>query len=138
HTSGYDQRLRVQKNAPKVFTPHQLMMTATAIPRTLAMTLYADLSSSIIDEYPPNRIPITTTVVSEKARDKVIERINAQSQEGTQVYWVCTLIEESEVVPAKAAETTYADLCERLPHLRIGDRKSTRLNSSHVSISYAV
>src|SRR5699024_12394952 len=94
HTSGYDERLTLQKKAPKGFTPHQLIMTATPTPRTLAMTLYADLSSSIIDEYPPNRIPITTTVVSEKARDKVIERINAQSQEGTQVYWVCTLRSE--------------------------------------------
>ena len=120
HRFGVEQRLTLQKKAPKGFTPHQLMMTATPIPRTLAMTLYADLSSSVIDEYPPNRIPITTSVVSEKARDKVIERINAQCAEGTQVYWVCTLIEESEVLPAKAAEITYADLCERLPHLRIG------------------
>ncbi len=120
HRFGVEQRLTLQKKAPTGFTPHQLMMTATPIPRTLAMTLYADLSSSVIDEYPPNRIPITTSVVSEKARDKVIERINAQCEEGTQVYWVCTLIEESEVLPAKAAEITYADLCERLPHLRIG------------------
>ena len=120
HRFGVEQRLTLQKKAPKGFTPHQLMMTATPIPRTLAMTLYADLSSSIIDEYPPNRIPITTSVVSEKTRDKVIERINAQCKEGTQVYWVCTLIEESEVLPAKAAEISYADLCERLPHLRIG------------------
>ncbi len=120
HRFGVEQRLTLQKKAPAGFTPHQLMMTATPIPRTLAMTLYADLSSSVIDEYPPNRIPITTTVVSDKHRDKVIERINHQCQEGTQVYWVCTLIEESEVVPAKAAEITYEDLCERLPHLRIG------------------
>lgn len=120
HRFGVEQRLTLQKKAPSGFTPHQLMMTATPIPRTLAMTLYADLSSSIIDEYPPNRIPITTTVVSDKTRDKVIERIKAQCEEGTQVYWVCTLIEESEVLPAKAAEITYADLCERLPHLRIG------------------
>lgn len=120
HRFGVEQRLTLQKKAPKGFTPHQLMMTATPIPRTLAMTLYADLSSSIIDEYPPNRIPITTSVVSEKTRDKVIERIDAQCKEGTQVYWVCTLIEESEVLPAKAAEISYADLCERLPHLRIG------------------
>lgn len=120
HRFGVEQRLTLQKKAPKGFTPHQLMMTATPIPRTLAMTMYADLSSSVIDEYPPNRIPITTNVVSDKARDKVIERIKAQSEEGTQVYWVCTLIEESEVLPAKAAEITYADLCERLPHLRIG------------------
>lgn len=120
HRFGVEQRLTLQKKAPKGFTPHQLMMTATPIPRTLAMTLYADLSSSVIDEYPPNRIPITTSVVSEKTRDKVIERIKAQCEAGTQVYWVCTLIEESEVLPAKAAEITYADLCERLPHLRIG------------------
>ncbi|TWS21025.1 ATP-dependent DNA helicase RecG, partial [Tsukamurella sputi] len=106
--------------APEGFTPHQLMMTATPIPRTLAMTLYADLSSSVIDEYPPNRIPITTSVINDKARDKVIERVRAQCQEGTQVYWVCTLIEESEQLPAKAAEMAYADLCEKLPHLRIG------------------
>ncbi|WP_026878218.1 ATP-dependent DNA helicase RecG [Ignatzschineria larvae DSM 13226] len=120
HRFGVEQRLTLQAKAPKGFTPHQLMMTATPIPRTLAMTLYADLSSSVIDEYPPNRIPITTTVVSDKARDKVIERVKAQCQEGTQVYWVCTLIEESEVLPAKAAEKAYEDLCERLPHLRIG------------------
>lgn len=120
HRFGVEQRLMLQKKAPEGFTPHQLMMTATPIPRTLAMTLYADLSSSVIDEYPPNRIPITTSVVSDKARDKVIERVKKQCEEGTQVYWVCTLIEESEQLPAKAAEMAYTDLCEKLPNLRIG------------------
>lgn len=120
HRFGVEQRLTLQRKAAEGYTPHQLMMTATPIPRTLAMTLYADLSSSVIDEYPPNRIPITTTVVSDKARDKVIDRVRAQCEAGTQVYWVCTLIEESEQIPAKAAEMTHALLTERLPHLRIG------------------
>lgn len=120
HRFGVEQRLALQRKAAEGFTPHQLMMTATPIPRTLAMTAYADLSSSIIDEYPPNRIPITTSVVSDRARDKVIDRVRAQCEAGTQVYWVCTLIEESEQLPAKAAEMTHALLKERLPHLRIG------------------
>ncbi len=120
HRFGVEQRLTLQKKAEAGFTPHQLMMTATPIPRTLAMTAYADLESSIIDEYPPNRIPVKTSLISVKKRDAVIERIGAQCAEGTQVYWVCTLIEESEVLPAKAAEMAHADLTERLPNLRIG------------------
>lgn len=120
HRFGVEQRQRLQQKAKKGFTPHQLMMTATPIPRTLAMTAYADLDSSIIDELPPNRIPITTTLVSQKKRDTIIERLRLQCEKGIQVYWVCTLIEESEVLPAKAAEKTYQYLQEKLPTLAIG------------------
>lgn len=120
HRFGVEQRQRLQQKAKKGFTPHQLMMTATPIPRTLAMTAYADLDSSIIDELPPDRIPITTTLVSQKKRDAIIERLRLQCEKGIQAYWVCTLIEESEVLPAKAAEKTYQYLQEKLPQLSIG------------------
>jgi ATP-dependent DNA helicase RecG len=100
--------------------PHQLIMTATPIPRTLAMTAYADLDCSIIDELPPGRKPVTTILVSNARRDEVVERIAHACQSGQQAYWVCTLIEESETLQREAAEVTAERLSEQLPHLNIG------------------
>lgn len=100
--------------------PHQLIMTATPIPRTLAMSAYADLDCSIIDELPPGRTPVTTVVISDQRRDEVIDRVRLACEQGRQAYWVCTLIEESEVLEAQAAEATASSLAESLPQLRIG------------------
>ena len=101
--------------------PHQLIMTATPIPRTLAMTAYADLDVSVIDELPPGRTPVRHRGAAAKTRrDKVVERIHASCREGRQAYWVCPLIEESEELRAQAAEETAAQLTEALPELRIG------------------
>jgi len=100
--------------------PHQLIMTATPIPRTLAMTAYADLDVSVIDELPPGRTPIRTVVMAETRRDEVVARIAAACSAGRQAYWVCPLIEESEELEFQAAEATYAALVGALPALRIG------------------
>ncbi|QCB47131.1 ATP-dependent DNA helicase RecG [Hydrogenophaga sp. PAMC20947] len=100
--------------------PHLLMMTATPIPRTLAMSYYADLDVSTIDELPPGRTPILTKVMSDQRRDDVIERIGAQVAEGRQVYWVCPLIEESEALDLSNATQTHADLSEALPGVLVG------------------
>ena len=100
--------------------PHLLMMTATPIPRTLAMSYYADLDVSTIDELPPGRTPIVTKVMSDHRRDEVIERIGAQVAEGRQVYWVCPLIEESEALDLSNATQTHADLSEALPGVLVG------------------
>jgi ATP-dependent DNA helicase RecG len=100
--------------------PHQLIMTATPIPRTLAMSAYADLDCSVIDELPPGRTPVTTVVISDQRREAVIERVRLACEQGRQAYWVCTLIEESETLEAQAAEATAASLAESLPQLRIG------------------
>jgi len=100
--------------------PHQLVMTATPIPRTLAMSAYGDLDTSVIDELPPNRTPITTVTVPFTRRDDVIDRVAANCANGRQAYWVCTLVEQSETLDAQAAEDTHADLVARLPHLKIG------------------
>lgn len=100
--------------------PHQLIMTATPIPRTLAMSAYADLDCSVIDELPPGRTPITTVVISDNRREEVIERVRLGCEEGRQAYWVCTLIEESEVLEAQAAQATAELLAMALPTLRIG------------------
>lgn len=100
--------------------PHQLIMTATPIPRTLAMSAYADLDCSVIDELPPGRTPVTTVVISDQRREEVIERVRLACEQGRQAYWVCTLIEESEALEAQAAEATAANLAESLPQLRIG------------------
>ena len=99
--------------------PHQLVMTATPIPRTLAMTAYADLQVSVIDELPPGRQPVTTAVVADNRRDEVIERVHHACQQQRQVYWVCTLIEESEHLQCQAAEDTAASLQTALPDLKI-------------------
>ncbi|HEU0195718.1 MAG TPA: helicase-related protein, partial [Nevskiaceae bacterium] len=99
---------------------HQLVMSATPIPRTLAQTLYADLDVSIIDELPPGRTPVATVAISEARREEVVARIGAACAGGRQAYWVCTLIEESEQLQAQTAEETHARLCDRLPQLSVG------------------
>ena len=100
--------------------PHQLIMTATPIPRTLAMTAYADLDVSLIDELPPGRKPVTTVAIDNGRRGEVVTRVGAAIAEGRQVYWVCTLIEESETLQAEAAEDTLATLSAMLPAVRVG------------------
>jgi len=121
HRFGVHQRLSLrQKGALGETTPHQLIMTATPIPRTLAMSAYADLDCSIIDELPPGRTPVTTVVISHQRRAEVIERVSAACEQGRQAYWVCTLIEESETLEAQAAEATAETLSALLTHLRIG------------------
>ncbi|MES2537172.1 MAG: ATP-dependent DNA helicase RecG [Pseudomonadota bacterium] len=100
--------------------PHQLMMSATPIPRTLAMTYYADLEVSVIDELPPGRTPIVTRIIDQNRRDEVIERVHAAALEGRQVYWVCPLIEESEALQLQTATDTHATLMLALPDLRVG------------------
>ncbi|HBR95876.1 MAG TPA: ATP-dependent DNA helicase RecG [Gammaproteobacteria bacterium] len=121
HRFGVHQRLALRnKGASGDSVPHQLIMTATPIPRTLAMTAYADLDCSVIDELPPGRKPVTTVAVSYARRAEVIDRVRAAITEGRQVYWVCTLIEESEVMQCQAAEDTYQVLIDALPEYRIG------------------
>lgn len=100
--------------------PHQLVMTATPIPRTLAMTTYADMDYSVIDELPPGRTPVKTVVISNSRRGEIIQRINAVCEDGAQVYWVCTLIEESEALQCQNAEETWELLKDSLPELTIG------------------
>ncbi|MDB5761692.1 MAG: recG [Herminiimonas sp.] len=100
--------------------PHQLMMSATPIPRTLAMTYYADLEVSVIDELPPGRTPVITRIIDQNRRDEVIERVHAAALEGRQVYWVCPLIEESEALQLQTATDTHATLVEALPDLQVG------------------
>jgi ATP-dependent DNA helicase RecG len=121
HRFGVHQRMRLrEKGARDGLAPHQLIMTATPIPRSLAMTVYADLDLSVIDELPPGRTPIATVAVSDARRDEVVERVRQACGEGRQAYWVCTLIEESEVLECQAAEETARQLAESLPDLRVG------------------
>lgn len=121
HRFGVHQRLSLRdKGLPNGFSPHQLIMTATPIPRTLAMSAYADLDTSIIDELPPGRSPITTVVISDQRRPEVIQRVEQACRQGAQAYWVCTLIEESEALQCQAAENTAEELQQALPNLRIG------------------
>ncbi|AFJ48955.1 ATP-dependent DNA helicase RecG [Shimwellia blattae] len=122
HRFGVHQRLALwEKGEQQGFHPHQLIMTATPIPRTLAMTAYADLDTSVIDELPPGRTPITTVAIADTRRQDIIERVrHACHEEHRQAYWVCTLIEESEVLEAQAAEATCAELQQALPDLNIG------------------
>ncbi|KDM90683.1 ATP-dependent DNA helicase RecG [Photobacterium galatheae] len=122
HRFGVHQRLELrEKGANDGRYPHQLIMTATPIPRTLAMTAYADLETSVIDELPPGRTPIQTVAVSDARRADIIERIRAAClNEGRQAYWVCTLIDESEVLEAQAASDTATELTAQLPELNIG------------------
>ncbi|MBO4121591.1 ATP-dependent DNA helicase RecG [Cupriavidus gilardii] len=100
--------------------PHQLMMSATPIPRTLAMTYYADLDVSVIDELPPGRSPVVTRLVNDARRDEVIERVHHAAAQGRQVYWVCPLIEESEALQLQTAQETYETLAAALPDLKVG------------------
>lgn len=121
HRFGVHQRLALrEKGAHRGLVPHQLIMTATPIPRTLAMTAYADLDTSVIDELPPGRQPVETVVVSSRRRDEVVARVAAACAEGRQAYWVCTLIEVSEAQAGRAAAETAQALAEALPQLEVG------------------
>ncbi|EPC00773.1 ATP-dependent DNA helicase RecG [Litchfieldella anticariensis FP35 = DSM 16096] len=121
HRFGVHQRLALrEKGEAGGLTPHQLVMTATPIPRTLAMSAYADLDVSVIDELPPGRTPVQTVAVPDERRPEVVARIRQACAAGRQAYWVCTLIEESEVLQCQAAEATRDSLAEALPELAIG------------------
>jgi len=120
HRFGVDQRLALQRKTRNGEMAHQLIMTATPIPRTMAMSIYADLDYSQIDELPPGRKPVTTSIVSEQQRDSLIQRVAASCDQGGQAYWVCTLIEESDVLQYEAAELTYESLRRQLPQLSVG------------------
>lgn len=121
HRFGVAQRLALRdKGKTDGSQPHQLVMTATPIPRTLAMTAFADLDVSVIDELPPGRTPVKTVVLPDSRRSDIIERIHAACQHGRQAYWVCTLIEESEHLDCQAAEVTATELQEALPDVRVG------------------
>ncbi|HEY1992172.1 MAG TPA: ATP-dependent DNA helicase RecG [Gammaproteobacteria bacterium] len=121
HRFGVHQRLALrEKGMTGGLHPHQLIMTATPIPRTLAMTAYADLDVSAIDELPPSRKPVKTVALSESKRAEVVMRVEQVCREGRQVYWVCPLIEESELLQAQAAEDTAATLAAALPNLKVG------------------
>jgi ATP-dependent DNA helicase RecG len=127
HRFGVGQRLALRNKAGQAANadssdtvPHQLMMSATPIPRTLAMTYYADLEVSVIDELPPGRSPIVTRTIDQQRRDEVIDRVHAAAQSGRQIYWVCPLIEESEALQLQTATDTYNTLAEALPDLTIG------------------
>ncbi len=120
HRFGVHQRLLLrEKGLDAGHYPHQLIMTATPIPRTLAMSAYADLDVSVIDELPPGRTPVQTVVVPDSRRDEIVQRVREACLQQRQVYWVCPLIEESELLSAQAAEETYTTLRAALPELRI-------------------
>lgn len=121
HRFGVAQRLLLQqKNRNDALIPHQLLMTATPIPRTLAMTKFAHLDISIMNELPPNRIPVNTVVLHEDMRGQVVERLYHNLAQGHQAYWVCTLIDESEKIQCMAATETAAELQAQLPNVRVG------------------
>jgi len=121
HRFGVHQRMSLrEKGANNGQYPHQLIMTATPIPRTLSMTVYADLDCSVIDELPPGRKPIETVVIPDNRREDVVQRVEHACREGRQVYWVCTLIEESETLQCQAAEDTAKLLAEALAEVRVG------------------
>ncbi|MHA3060791.1 ATP-dependent DNA helicase RecG [Acinetobacter sp. ANC 4636] len=120
HRFGVDQRLALRNKGDALYTPHQLVMTATPIPRTLAMSAYGDLDTSIIDELPPGRTPIQTVAIPIDRREEVLQRIANNCAEGKQAYWVCTLVEQSETLDAQAAEATYQEIQQRFPELKIG------------------
>ena len=121
HRFGVEQRLALRgKGERDEMQPHQLVMTATPIPRTLAMAAYADLDTSAIDELPPGRTPVDTAVAPSQRRPEVVARIRRACMRGEQAYWVCTAIEESEALACRAAEDTARELAEALPGLRVG------------------
>lgn len=120
HRFGVEQRLALQQKAGHRFMPHQLIMTATPIPRTLAMSIYADLDYSQIDELPPGRTPVKTSIIAETKRDELVDSVYSACRDGKQVYWVCTLIEESESLQCEAAEQTYVQLQQQMPEINIG------------------
>ena len=119
HRFGVAQRLTL-RNKGMDSVPHQLMMSATPIPRTLAMTYFADLEVSVIDELPPGRTPVITRLIAQERREEVIERVHVAAKEGRQIYWACPLIEESEALQLQTATDTHAMLTAALPDLRIG------------------
>ena len=120
HRFGVGQRLSLRdKGATESLSPHQLILTATPIPRTLAMSAYADLDVSVIDELPPGRTPVQTVAMAGSRRDEVIARIQEHCRQGHQVYWVCTLIDESEDIQAQSAQTTYELIDASLPHCEV-------------------
>jgi ATP-dependent DNA helicase RecG len=121
HRFGVHQRLSLrEKGVAGGHQPHQLIMTATPIPRTLAMTAYADLDVSVIDELPPGRTPVKTVVLADSRREEVVQRIRTACLQGRQAYWVCPLIDESDEKPYQAAEETAAALAAALPELKVG------------------
>jgi ATP-dependent DNA helicase RecG len=121
HRFGVHQRVALrEKGGGRQGFPHQLVMTATPIPRTLAMAAYADLDTSVIDELPPGRKPVATIAVPDTRREEVIERVKTACLAGQQAYWVCPLIEESDVLDFQAAEASYARLDAELPEVRVG------------------
>ena len=121
HRFGVDQRLALRgKGTRGAVQPHQLMMSATPIPRTLAMSFFADLDVSVIDELPPGRSPVVTKLVSDARREEVVARIRAACRDGAQAYWVCPLIEESEVLQLQTAVDTFAHLEATFPEFRVG------------------
>jgi ATP-dependent DNA helicase RecG len=121
HRFGVHQRLALrEKGSTNGQFPHQLIMTATPIPRTLTMSAYADLDCSIIDELPPGRTPVNTVLISDQRRQQIIDRIHKACSEGRQTYWVCTLIEESDVLQCQAAENTHAELTNLFVNLKVG------------------
>ncbi len=120
HRFGVHQRLTLRQKAMQAgVCPHQIIMTATPIPRTLAMTAYADLDVSIIDELPPGRSAVTTSVLDNQRRAQIVQRVEQACKGGRQAYWVCTLIEESDALQCQAAENTAQELQQALPELRI-------------------
>ncbi|MCL4106031.1 UNVERIFIED_CONTAM: hypothetical protein GTU68_058337 [Idotea baltica] len=121
HRFGVHQRLALTEKArPEVGKPHQLVMTATPIPRTLSMVAYADLDCSVVDELPPGRVPVSTVLTDSSRREQIVRRVANACESGRQAYWVCTLIEESESLQAQAAEATAQELRVALPQLSIG------------------
>jgi ATP-dependent DNA helicase RecG len=120
HRFGVEQRLALSDRARGGLEPHQLMMSATPIPRTLSMTYYADLDITVIDELPPGRTPVVTKLVSEERRDEVIVRVRESCRDGAQAYWVCPLIEESEALQLQTAIETFETLKETFPDLAVG------------------
>ncbi|MEG2357663.1 ATP-dependent DNA helicase RecG [Acinetobacter sp.] len=120
HRFGVDQRLALRNKGLNGMSPHQLVMTATPIPRTLAMSAYGDLDTSVIDELPPGRTPVQTVTIPLDRREQVLQRIAANCAEGKQAYWVCTLVEQSETLDAQAAEAAFQEIRQRFPELNAG------------------
>lgn len=121
HRFGVGQRLALRnKGSQAEYHPHQLLLTATPIPRTLSMTLYAGIQTSSIDQRPPGRQPIKTVVINNQRRAQVVERVAQACRQGQQAYWVCTLVEDNEEIPAQAAEKAHVELQQHLPGIRVG------------------
>ncbi len=120
HRFGVQQRLRLRNKLQDGKLAHQLMMSATPIPRTLAMSFYADLDVTVIDELPPGRTPIVTKLIAQERREQIVNIVADEVAKGAQVYWVCPLIEESETLELQTAQDTHAALLVQLPQLKIG------------------